>query len=126
MNDKQKIFDIAKQRDPYDVWNDFIKFCNCGLLQFVYEGNAPTDKANRYLKLYDTKAIAAWFVALPGSPVFKSIAPLEFPILGGPVKTPVYSYIVPFDAREYYIAIFERMKSTQNQMILKSLKLKDE
>ena len=118
-------FQPLKQRDPHEVWGDFKKYCQGGLLRLVY-ANVPSEKANRILKLYSNEAIAQWFASLTVLPITTKIDPLEYPIMGGPVGTPVYSYRFLYNDRRFYTALFERLKNNQMQMVLKSLKLDGE
>ena len=121
----QGVFQPAKQRDPKIVWDDFQKYCQSGLLRLVYM-NVPSEQANRILKLYTNEAIAEWFSSLKDKPKFHKIDPLRKSIMGGPIGTPVYSYMIPYNSRWFYTALFERSKNNQTQMILKSLKLDGE
>ena len=118
-------FQPSKQRDPHEVWGDFKKYCQGGLLRVVYE-KAPSEKAKRILKLYTNEAIAQWFASLDVLLITTKIDPLEHLIMGGPVGTPVYSYRFLYNERLFYTALFERLKNNQTQMVLKSLKLDGE
>jgi len=121
----QGVFQPAKQRNPLIVWDDFQKYCRGGLLSLVYM-NVPSELANRVLKLYSNEAVAEWVASLRDRPKFHKIDPLRYSIMGGPIGTPVYSYLVTYNGRIFYTALFERLKNNQTQMILKSLKLDGE
>lgn len=121
-DEKNDVLKIAPSRNPYVVWNEFVALCKSGEGILVYE-NAPSDDANRFLKLYSDEEIASWFASLTEAPKNISTVFLEKNIMEGPVGTPVYSYTIKFDSRDYYVAIFERLKSEKIQQILKSLKL---
>lgn len=113
---------IAPSRNPYMVWDDFVALCKSGREILVYE-EAPSDDANKFLKLYTDEDIASWFASLTTKPKFIKVVKLEKNIMEGPAGTPVYSYFITFLSRDYYVAIFERLKSEKIQQILKSLKL---
>jgi hypothetical protein len=124
-NINQGNFRPTEQRNPHEVWSDFKKYCQGGLLRLVY-ANVPSEKANRILKLHSNEAVAQWFASLTVLPITTKIDPLDYPIMGGPVGTPVYSYRFLYENRRFYTALFERLKNSQTQMVLKSLKLDGE
>ena len=113
---------IAPSRNPYVVWDDFVALCKSGKEILVYE-DAPSDDANRFLKLYTNEDIASWFASLTSKPKFIKVVELEKNIMEGPAGTPVYSYLLNYGTHNLYVAIFERLKSEELQQILKSLKL---
>ena len=77
-------------------------------------------------KLYDEDSIMDWIANLEELPISCKLDELRFPIMGGPVGAIVYAYKVPVLGRKYYIALFERLKNMQIQMVLKSIKLDGE
>jgi hypothetical protein len=125
MSCSQGGFQKAPQRDIDVVWTDFIDRCSNRSLHAIYDG-VPSEKANRILKLYDNDSIMDWIASLKELPISCKLDVLRFPIMGGPVGSIVYAYKVPKLGRKFYIALFERLKNNQTQMVLKSLKLDGE
>ena len=120
--EKKDELKVAPSRNPYIVWDDFVALCKSGEGILVYE-DAPSDDANRFLKLYTDEDIASWFASLTSKPKFIKVVKLEKNIMGGPAGTPVYSYSLNYGTHNLYVAIFERLKSEELQQILKSLKI---
>lgn len=114
-------FQKAPQRDIDVVWSDFVGCCSNKSLQAIYD-NVPSDNANKILKLYDNDAIMEWVAGLTNVPISCKLDTLRYPIMGGPVGAIVYAYKVPFNSRLFYVALFERLKNGQIQMVLKSIK----
>ena len=125
MSCSQGGFQKAPQRDIDIVWTDLIEKCTKKSLHAIYDG-VPSEMANRILKLHDNDSIMDWIANLKVLPISCKLDNLRFPIMGGPVGSIVYTYKVPNLGRKFYIALFERLKNNQLQMVLKSLKLDGE
>lgn len=125
MSCSQGGFQKAPQRDVDIVWTDLIEKCTKRSLHAIYDG-VPSEMANRILKLHDNDSIMNWIANLKVLPISCKLDNLRFPIMGGPVGSIVYAYKVPNLGRKFYIALFERLKNNQLQMVLKSLKLDGE
>ena len=125
MSCSQGGFQKAPQRDVDIVWTDLIEKCTKRSLHAIYDG-VPSEMANRILKLHDNDSVMNWIANLKVLPISCKLDNLRFPIMGGPVGSIVYAYKVPNLGRKFYIALFERLKNNQLQMVLKSLKLDGE
>lgn len=125
MSCSQGGFQKAPQRDIDIVWTDLVVRCSNKTLHAIYD-RVPSEKANRILRLHDNDAIMDWIANLKELPISCKLDELRFPIMGGPVGAIVYAYKVPVFGRKYYIALFERLKNMQIQMVLKSIKLDGE
>ena len=125
MSCSQGGFQKAPQRDIDIVWTDFVEKCSKRSLHAIFDG-VPSEKAKRILKLHDNDSVMDWIANLKELPISCKLDNLRFPIMGGPVGAIVYAYKVPNLGRKFYIALFERLKNSQIQMVLKSLKLDGE
>lgn len=74
--EKKDELKVAPSRNPYIVWDDFVALCKSGEGILVYE-DAPSDDANRFLKLYTDEDIASWFASLTLKPKFIKVVKLE-------------------------------------------------
>lgn len=117
---------IPETRDAMEMWQEFCVYCKKMRARIVLLRNVPSPEAQRALvNITGSKEeICPWVLKLK-PPTHISTIPLRRPEVGLE-GTPVYSYIVDFDAHNYYMAFFEKIprpNSNDKKIVLKSLKL---